>query len=281
MEELLKFCEVQDVTCMYDKQCTKQNVLKVIAEVGARCEPDDYFVFYYAGHGTNVEDLDGDEEDGQDEAFCFVDRNGRISQKSLLTDDEFAEAIIAAVDEDVRVLILTDCCHSGTIADLDKDDWGNIHAISITGCLDEETSGDIGRGGIFTHSMLLAIDKLENAGEEDYSVGFLYNATVEQDDKVFRSAQNITIQSTNAVHPDEMAWPLIPLGGSYEAPFTKAMEEGNGNLSADLCKKFGIPASVAGFANINKLTEHIDPAMLEAGANCLVKAASKNGCAIM
>jgi hypothetical protein len=129
--------------------------------------------------------------------------------------------------------------------------------------------------------MLLAIDKLENAGEEDYSVGFLYNATVEQDDKVFHSAQNITIQSSNAVHPDEMAWPLIPLGGNYEAPFTKAMEEGNGNLSADLCKKFGIPASVAGFCNIDKLTEQLDPAMLEAGANCLVKATSKNGCAIM
>lgn len=39
--------------------------------MAASCEPGDFFVVYYSGHGTNVEDQDGDEEDGNDEALCL------------------------------------------------------------------------------------------------------------------------------------------------------------------------------------------------------------------
>lgn len=223
MEELAKFCGINDVVAMYDEQCTKPAVLKALADLGARCGSEDYFIFYYSGHGTSVEDEDGDEEDGKDEAYCLVNSAGQVSRKTMLTDDEFAEAVIDATEEDVRIIVLSDCCHSGSIADLDKEAWGNRQVISISGCLDDQTSGDIGNGGIFTHSMLLAIDQLEDAGESDYSVGMMFNATLENDEKVFHSRQEINIQTSNAVAPDEMAWPLVPLPGvDYQAPLTKA-----------------------------------------------------------
>merc|ERR1712232_64320 len=163
MEQLARCCGVTDVVALYDDQCTKENALNAIREVAGRCDEDDYFIFYYSGHGTSMEDDDGDEEDGKDEAFCFVDAQGQISYDSCLRDDDFAEAVCKSTSDSVRILILTDCCHSGTIADLDKDDWGDRHAISIAGCLDGQTSGDMGRCGIFTHSLLLAIDQLEDA----------------------------------------------------------------------------------------------------------------------
>jgi hypothetical protein len=210
---------------MYDEQCTKDNAFQAIQQICSRCGEDDYFILYYSGHGTNLEDDDGDEDDGQDEALCFVDANGQISFDTCMRDDDLAECISEALDESTRVLILTDCCHSGTIADLDKDVWEDRQVISITGCLDSQTSGDIGKGGIFTHSMLLAIDQLQNSVDdgEGYSVGMLYNATLENDDKVFNSAQDITMQSTRNVRPDGMAWPLIPQG-EYRAPLTQATQ---------------------------------------------------------
>lgn len=215
MEQLVQSCGIppQNITAMYDEQCTKESVSDLVRQVGAKCGPDDYFIFYYSGHGTNLQDVSGDEEDGQDEAFCFVTPDGQINFDSCMSDDDFAALMTEALDPDVKIIILTDCCHSGTIADFDTGDWGDRKAISITGCLDGQTSGDIGKGGIFTHSMLLAIGELKDEGEEDYSVGKLYNTTVEKDDEVFHSQQDITLQCAPGFRPNCMAWPLVPSDG--------------------------------------------------------------------
>merc|ERR1712007_133056 len=99
------------------------------------------------------------------------------------------------VHPDARVIVLADCCHSETIADLHKHEWAEREVISITGCMDCQTAGDVGEGGIFTHSLLYAVEALQELRSE-YSVGLLYNATVKEEEVVFRSKQNITIQCT-------------------------------------------------------------------------------------
>merc|ERR1719195_262792 len=241
---------------MYDNQCTKQNVAAKIAEMGRRVQDDDYFVFYYSGHGISVPDSSGDEEDGQDEALCFVGPGGQLAGRFFMTDDEFAETVVESIPEEAKILILTDCCHSGTIGDLDKDVWEDRQVISITGCTDVQTSGDIGKGGIFTHSMLLAIEHLQAADEEEYSVGMLYNGTVHEDDTVFHSQQDITIDSSASVSPKEMCWPLIPQAG-YKAPLSQAVQTAAGSvpgaagaLGGMLPGGLGGAAGMAGMAGI-------------------------------
>lgn len=96
-------------------------------------------------------------------------------------------------------------------------DWAGRHAISISGCLDNETSGDTGGGGIFTHSLLLAVAKLSRVAHDDYSVGALYNATLKESQDVFKAKQDIAIQAAPSFAPDMMAWPLVPAPG-YMAP---------------------------------------------------------------
>jgi uncharacterized caspase-like protein len=64
---------------LYDTQATKEQVLAQIGDVASRCQAGDYFMFYYAGHGTQVPDIDGDEDDGKDEALCLVDANGKLN----------------------------------------------------------------------------------------------------------------------------------------------------------------------------------------------------------
>jgi len=261
MQSLAQACAVGEVQVMYDEQCTKDNVKQLIQMVGSHCRPGDFFVFYYSGHGTSMKDVSGDEEDGEDEAFCFVTPDGQITYESCMVDDDFSEVVSASVPDDVNVLILTDCCHSGTIADLTSPCWAGRKAISITGCLDSQTSGDMGRGGIFTHSMLLAIDKLLRAGEAEYSCGMLFNATLKQDNAVFNSAQDITIQCTSSVTPDGMAWPFCPVR-PYKAPLSQAAEaavpaSSDGESSpasgadlqqnAELCEALGISPQVLQF----------------------------------
>jgi hypothetical protein len=212
---------------LYNEQATIENVERLVKDTGAVCAPDDYFIFYFAGHGTNMADETGDEEDGEDEAFCFVTPDGSICNESTMTDDTFAELLQKAIPKKTHVLILTDCCHSGSIADLTKDAWDRRKAgsMSISGCLDDQESGDMGKGGVFTQSMLLAIDKLRRKGEFDFSVGKLFNAILREDEKTFNSTQTISIHYSRTLEPKDLAWPLVPID-VYDAPLRKAQASG-------------------------------------------------------
>ncbi|NCC26623.1 MAG: DUF4384 domain-containing protein [Gammaproteobacteria bacterium] len=73
----------------------------------------DRVLFYFSGHGTRVVDLDGDEDDGLDEALVLY--NARASQDGMtgiLVDDELG-ALLRQVPSR-NVLVLLDSCHSGT-----------------------------------------------------------------------------------------------------------------------------------------------------------------------
>mmetsp|Transcript_149957 Transcript_149957/g.272699 ORF Transcript_149957/g.272699 Transcript_149957/m.272699 type:complete len:294 (+) Transcript_149957:92-973(+) len=216
---LARQCGISDITYMKDNQCTKEGVLGGIRQVGATCNPGDYFIFFYAGHGANIPDDDGDEPDGQDEALCTVTADGNIDFDAFVRDDEFAATVVASVPQGTNVLVLCDCCHSGTIGDFGHGVWGGHYALSMSGCKDDQTSGDTGKGGIWTHSCLIAIEELQKEGKTGYSCAQLYNMQLEKDNKVFNSAQDIMIKwSTDLGGPQNMAWPLIPLS-PYKAPW--------------------------------------------------------------
>eukprot|EP00927_Polykrikos_kofoidii_P072936 TRINITY_DN6900_c0_g2_i1.p1 TRINITY_DN6900_c0_g2~~TRINITY_DN6900_c0_g2_i1.p1 ORF type:complete len:302 (-),score=47.39 TRINITY_DN6900_c0_g2_i1:125-898(-) len=216
---LARACGIQDITTIENNDCHKENVLNMIRTVASRCAPGHYFVFNYSGHGANVADKDGDEDDGQDEALCLVTPTGQIDFNAFMTDDEFADAVTSSVRDDVEILILCDCCHSGTIGDFSNSCWDGYRAVSMSGCLDSQTSGDTGKGGIFTHSLLKAIELLQREGEDNYNIAQIYNTQLDQDDELFDSAQDITIAwSSDLPGPHDMAWPFIPTV-QYTAPW--------------------------------------------------------------
>jgi hypothetical protein len=210
----------QNVKKLFDNDGNKDAVTQAVRELGGQCNAGDYFIFYYSGHGTSVPDKDGDEEDGKDEALCLVTPDGKIDWSSFMTDDELADLLTSSLQDGVKTIILADCCHSGTISDFSSSGWGAIKACSISGCTDSQTSGDTGNGGIFTHSLLMAIGKFVEDGTTSYSLGQLYNSTLEFDDSVFDSKQDITCACSDALSsPTGMAWPLIP--DSYTAPMSQ------------------------------------------------------------
>ena len=73
------------------------------------CCAGDVIVFQYAGHGTQVPDLNGDEDDAIDEALCPVD----FASGALYIDDDIA-GLFARIPDGVNMTCFMDCCHSGT-----------------------------------------------------------------------------------------------------------------------------------------------------------------------
>jgi metacaspase-1 len=68
--------------------------------------PGDMFLVSYSGHGGQVPDVNGDEDDYKDETWCLYD--GQV------IDDEL-NVRYAKLAADVRVLVFSDSCHSGTV----------------------------------------------------------------------------------------------------------------------------------------------------------------------
>lgn len=69
---------------------------------------------HYSGHGVGVPDRSGDERDGQDEALVPLDHR----TSGLLLDDTIYETFVKRIPEGVNVITVMDCCHSGTVLDL-------------------------------------------------------------------------------------------------------------------------------------------------------------------
>lgn len=85
--------------------------------------PGDRVFFFYAGHGFQAPDDNGDEEDGQDEVITPYDvaiapgANGKVllpNERTFIRDDKFNDFIARLSGR--RVVLMFDSCHSGTIS---------------------------------------------------------------------------------------------------------------------------------------------------------------------
>lgn len=100
-----------NVTKLLNKEATGEQVRKAIMFVVGKAKRHDTVVVQYSGHGSFVPDIDGDEPDGTDECLCPYD----IRKKGPITDDELFE-LYSARQKGVKVIMISDSCHSGTVA---------------------------------------------------------------------------------------------------------------------------------------------------------------------
>lgn len=111
------------VSTLIDNAATKSAMVAGFASIIGRAVRDDLVVITYSGHGTYVPDVNGDELDGLDEALCPYDIQ---TGGAALIDDEI-HALFAARASGVRIVLIADSCHSGTVtraavADPEADD---------------------------------------------------------------------------------------------------------------------------------------------------------------
>jgi hypothetical protein len=94
-----------------DEAATRVGVLSALNKIVKEAGPDDVVYIHYSGHGSQVQDLNGDEPDDQlDETI--VPQDGRTEGVPDITDDEL-EAILSQLKTSHAVVVL-DSCHSGT-----------------------------------------------------------------------------------------------------------------------------------------------------------------------
>jgi len=95
------------------KDATRDKVLGRLSTLAKTLKPGDLLVVSYSGHGANVPDKNGDEEDELDETWCLYDGE--------LLDDELYGAWMK-FQAGVRILVFSDSCHSGTVLRMTKLD---------------------------------------------------------------------------------------------------------------------------------------------------------------
>lgn len=111
------FIPAEQVVVLADLQATRARIEEELIAMADRAGESDAVVFYYSGHGAQVPDLDGDEDDGWDEAICPAEVKPKLitsedQLKLYLTDDRIAELLDRFKTKNVTVIF--DCCHSGT-----------------------------------------------------------------------------------------------------------------------------------------------------------------------
>lgn len=186
VDSMLKIAREQgyETTALKTKDATRKGVRDAINSAAQKLKAGDTVVLSYSGHGGQVRDTNGDETDGLDETWCLYDGE--------MVDDELA-VLWSKFKEGVRIIVYSDSCHSGSVLkafekgegpterfrimpsavaeklrmlpahqDLDRgipserDSRGNTKAsvLLISGCQDNQLSGDGDDNGLFTKHLI-------------------------------------------------------------------------------------------------------------------------------
>jgi len=117
LQKLLGFTS-SDITLLLDAQATKSNIMTNLKSMvdGAKAGKYSYLVFSMSSHGTQVPDVNGDEPDRADEAFCPTDlaqAGNQWDKNHIIVDDELRDLFIQ-LPPNVLLEVYLDTCHSGT-----------------------------------------------------------------------------------------------------------------------------------------------------------------------
>lgn len=109
-----------DIVVMKDAACTKEGILNGIQKhLIEKSAPGDICVFHFSGHGEQVYDNNGDEDDGYDEALVPYDAPMEYQPgvDKHLRDDDFGtklQDLRLKLGENGELIVIVDACHSGS-----------------------------------------------------------------------------------------------------------------------------------------------------------------------
>ena len=99
---------------------SRSNVYRHVSAAAASLDAGDIFLLTFSGHGGQVPDVDDPEPGGMDETWCLFD--------GQLLDDELYRLFVQ-FQRGVRVVVLSDTCHSGTVTRARALRGAAVHAI--------------------------------------------------------------------------------------------------------------------------------------------------------
>lgn len=143
-----------DIVAMLDSpgalQPTRAGILAEASRLAGSSQLGDVLVFHFSGHGAQVTDPHGMEEDGLNEVVLPCD----WFRAGMITDDELSRALVDPLPSGVRLVAIMDCCHAGTGLDLPfvYEGWGwredtnpcfsRGDVVLFSGCEDHDVSAE-------------------------------------------------------------------------------------------------------------------------------------------
>ena len=117
------------VTSLVDSEATHAGITKALDKLAKESKKGDLVYIHFSMHGQPYEDLNGDEEDGWDEALIPIDAQmqyleGVYEGENHLLDDElevYFNEIRHKIGKNGQLYVILDACHSGTASRGDDD----------------------------------------------------------------------------------------------------------------------------------------------------------------
>jgi len=105
----------KDIDTLLNEKATRENILQSMDDLLKKCKPGDIAFIYYAGHGSRVKNsLSSDKPDKYDETIVPCDTwKENIPD---IRDKELSKKFNAFLDNNIKLTIIFDCCHSGSIS---------------------------------------------------------------------------------------------------------------------------------------------------------------------
>lgn len=103
---------------LLNADATRGNILSAFDKLVAETGSDDAALIYYAGHGSQIRDREGDEPSGYDSTLIPVDSARDDARPDLMreiTDDEIFLFLQKLGNKTKSITVIVDACHSGTI----------------------------------------------------------------------------------------------------------------------------------------------------------------------
>jgi len=110
------------LTTLLDEQATYQNITNQLSNFTNHTKKGDIVYLHFSAHGQPVEDINGDEEDGWDEAIIPIDayknyKKGVYEGKKHLLDDQlntYIKKLRTKIGTTGFLYVVIDACHAGT-----------------------------------------------------------------------------------------------------------------------------------------------------------------------
>jgi len=103
---------------LLNADATRASILGAFDQLVADTQTDDIALIYYAGHGSQIRDREGDEPSGFDSTLIPVDSardDARPEMMREITDDEIFLFLQKLGNKTTAITVIVDACHSGTI----------------------------------------------------------------------------------------------------------------------------------------------------------------------
>jgi WD40 repeat protein len=174
---------------LYDTEATRKGIIAKLEELSHKINPEDVFIFYYAGHGSMV-----------DNQFYFIPtENSRLYDKSSLQKEAIEANILQEKFKHIKALkqlIIMDACQSGgsvellatrgageekAIAQLSRS--AGIHVMASAGSDQFATEFAALGHGLFTHVLIQALQGEADGAPKDGKVT-IYELKSYLDDQV-------------------------------------------------------------------------------------------------